>query len=229
MPRGDLNKFLHSARGDESSSDSNCISLAQRLSIVADVSDAVAYLHQEGIVHCDLKPSNILLDDDMVAHVGDFGLARLPIHTTTSSSESTSTSSVAIKGTVGYVAPECAGGGQVSTAADVYSFGVVLLEVFIRRRPTDAMFKDGLSIAKFAEINFPHKVMQILDPELLQEPNLCRETQMDAVEKNGAQSLLSVISIGLCCTRSSPSERISMQEVAAKLHGIRDAYLFTQD
>ncbi|KAF7020183.1 hypothetical protein CFC21_033306 [Triticum aestivum] len=229
MPQGDLHKFLHSARGDESSSDSNYISLAQRLSIVADVSDAVAYLHQEGIVHCDLKPRNILLDDDMVAHVGDFGLARLPIHTTTSSSESTSTSSVAIKGTIGYVAPECAGGGQVSTTSDVYSFGVILLEVFIRRRPTDAMFKDGLSIAKFAEINFPHKVLQILDPELLQELNLCRETPMDVVEKNGAQSLISVISIGLCCTRSSPSERISMQEVAAKLHGIRDAYLFTQD
>ncbi|KAF7034124.1 hypothetical protein CFC21_045176 [Triticum aestivum] len=227
MPRGDLHKFLHSARGDESSSNSNCISLAQRLSIVADVSDAVAYLHQEGIVHCDLKPSNILLDDDMVAHVGDFGIARLPIHTATSSSESTSASSVAIKGTIGYVAPECAGGGQVSTASDVYSFGVVLLEVFIRRRPTDAMFKDGLSIAKFAEINFPDKVLQILDPELLQELNLCRETPMDAVEKNGVQSLLSVTSIGLSCTRSSPSERISMQEVAAKLHGIRDEYLFT--
>lgn len=222
MPRGDLHQFLHSARGDESSSNSNGISLAQRLSIVADVSDAVAYLHQESIVHCDLKPRNILLDDDIVAHVGDFGLARLPIHTTT-----TSTSSVVIKGTIGYVAPECSGGGQVSTAADVYSFGVVLLEVFIRRRPTDAMFKDGLSIAKFAEINFPDKVLQILDPELLLELNLCRETPMDAVEKNGAQSLLSVISIGLCCTRSSPSERISMQEVAAKVHGIRDAYLST--
>lgn len=227
MPRGDLHKLLHSARDDESSSNLNCISLAQRLSIVADVSDAVAYLHQESIVHCDLKPSNILLDDDMVAHVGDFGLARLPIHSTTSSSsaDSTLTSSIAIKGTIGYVAPECAVEGQVSTAADVYSFGVVLLEVFIRRRPTDDLFKDGLSIAKFAEISFPDKVLQILDPELLQELNLCRETPMDVAEKNGAQSLLSVVSIGLCCTRSSASERISMQEVAAKLHGIRDVSL----
>jgi Leucine-rich repeat (LRR) protein len=110
MPRGDLHKLLHSAQDDQNSSNMNRISLAQRLSIVTDVSDAVAYLHhnhQGSIVHCDLKPSNILLDDDMVAHVGDFGLARLPIHTTSTSSfgDSTSTSSIAIKGTIGYVAP----------------------------------------------------------------------------------------------------------------------------
>jgi serine/threonine protein kinase len=48
---------------------------------------------------------------------------------------------------------EHAGGGQVSTAADVYSFGVILLELFLRRRPTDEMFKDGLTIVKFTELS----------------------------------------------------------------------------
>ncbi|KAL6653288.1 hypothetical protein ACP70R_008866 [Stipagrostis hirtigluma subsp. patula] len=227
MPRGDLHNLLYSTRDVEDIQNLNYISLAQRLSIVVDVSDALAYLHHnhpETILHCDLKPSNILLDHDMVAHVGDFGLARFKVKSRASSVDSISTSSVAIKGTIGYVAPECAEGGQVSTPSDVYSFGVVLLEIFIRRRPTDDMFKDGMSIAKFTEINFPDNVLQIVDPQLLQELDLNKEAPV-AIKDSGAQILQSVLSIGLCCTKASPSERISMQEAAAKLHWIRDAYL----
>ena len=109
MPRGDLHNLLYSTRESEGSSYLNCVSLDQRLSIIVDVSDALAYLHhshQGTIVHCDLKPSNILLDNDMVAHVGDFGLARFKFSSTTSSAvDSYSTSTAAIKGTIGYVAP----------------------------------------------------------------------------------------------------------------------------
>ncbi|WVZ54045.1 hypothetical protein U9M48_004911 [Paspalum notatum var. saurae] len=213
MPKGDLHNLLYSARDTEGSPCLNYISLAQRLNILVDIADALEYLHhgyQETIVHCDLKPSNILLDNDMVAHVGDFGLAKFTFDSAPSSVvDSNSTSSIVIKGTIGYVAP---GGGHVSTASDSYSFGVVLLEVFIRRRPTDDMFRDGMSIAKFAETNFPDNVLQIVDPLLVHE--------LDVAE---TQILQSVLSVGLCCTKMNPNERTSMQEVAAKLHGIRDA------
>ena len=119
---------------------------------------------------------------------------------------------------------EYAVSGQVSTAADVYSFGVVLLKIFIRRSPTDDMFKDGMTIAKLTEINFPDNVFQIVDPQLLQELEQREDITM-TIRDRAAQILQSVLSIGLCCTKTSPNDRISMQEVAVKLHGIRDAYL----
>jgi len=75
---------------------------------MVDVSEALAYLHhhhQGTIVHCDLKPSNVLLDGDMVAHVGDFGLARFKFDTTSPSLVDSTSTSLAIKGTIRYIAP----------------------------------------------------------------------------------------------------------------------------
>lgn len=229
MPRGDLHALLYSTRDDETSSTSNHITLAQRLSIVVGLADALEYLHhnnQGTIVHCDLKPSNILLDGNMTAHVGDFGLARFRVDSTASSlGDSISTSSIAIKGTIGYVAPEYASGGQVSTAADVYSFGIVLLEIFLRKRPTDDMFKDGLNIANFVEFNFPDRILQIVDPVLLQDQQDFSQGTPVAMKEKGSECLLSVLKTGLSCTKPSPNERMDMQEVAARLHGIMEVYL----
>jgi hypothetical protein len=112
----------------------------------------------------------------------------------------------------------------VSSAGDVYSFGIVLLEIFLRRRPTDDMFNGGMNITKFVEMNFPDMIPQIIDPELLEEQqDLSQETSL-AMKEKSLECLLSVLNIGLLCTKPSPSERICMQEVAARLHEIKKVY-----
>ncbi|CAD6254485.1 unnamed protein product [Miscanthus lutarioriparius] len=229
MPQGDLHTLLHSVPGDGSTSTLSHITLAQRLSIVVDIADAMEYLHhnnQGTIVHCDLKPSNILLDDNMIAHVGDFGLAMFKVDSAVSSfGDSLSASSMVIKGTIGYVAPECATSTEVTIAGDVYSFGIVILEIILRRRPTDDMFKDGLNIVKFVETNFPESILRIIDPDLLEDEHDVSEGTSVGMKQNSLECILSVLKVGLCCANPSPNERMDMHGVAARLHGIKEAYL----
>ncbi|XVE69386.1 hypothetical protein DITRI_Ditri09bG0148100 [Diplodiscus trichospermus] len=110
MPNGSLEGWLHEKH------ESRYLNLAQRLDIAIDVANAIDYLHHDcetSIVHCELKPTNVLLDDDMVTHVGDFGLAKL-LSVETSNLGSDKTTFSMIKGTIGYVAPEYGMGGTVS-------------------------------------------------------------------------------------------------------------------
>jgi serine/threonine protein kinase len=103
MENGSLEQWLHPEILNTAPPTTD---LSHRLNIIIDVASALHYLHQECeqlVIHCDLKPSNVLLDNDMIAHVGDFGIARLVSVIDGTSHKYTST--IGIKGTVGYAPP----------------------------------------------------------------------------------------------------------------------------
>ncbi|KAI8531152.1 hypothetical protein RHMOL_Rhmol11G0115200 [Rhododendron molle] len=158
-----------------------------------------------------VKPSNVLLDDTMVAHVGDFGLAKIISAASIGVWQHQSNSS-AIRGTIGYVPPEYGMGDMASTLGDVYSFGILLLETFTGKRPTDNMFKDHLSLHTFVKTALPHRVMDIIDPCIQQE------------HESGSwvnNCMVSILTIGVACSLESPRDRMEMGTVVSKLCKIK--------
>ncbi|XP_073100086.1 LRR receptor-like serine/threonine-protein kinase EFR [Elaeis guineensis] len=223
MPNGSLEEWLHPRIIEQGMA--NSLNLLQRLNIAVDVAEAMDYLHhncQPPVVHCDLKPGNVLLDADRVAHVGDFGLAKILCEAMSMSLQNSANSTDVIRGTIGYVAPEYGAGGQVSTSGDVYSYGILLLEIFTGKRPVDDAFNNGLTLHSFVKMAFPEKIEEIIDPLLLIQDD---DDPRGSTTRRLNQCLESVIRIGLMCSTLSPGERLNMRDVATEMHAIRNAYL----
>ncbi|XP_031474991.1 probable LRR receptor-like serine/threonine-protein kinase At3g47570 [Nymphaea colorata] len=205
MPLGSLEVCLYSG--------AHHLNLFQRLNIMIDVACALEYLHygcSETIVHCDMKPSNVLLDENMIAYVSDFGIAKVLV----GQNSSTLTATL---GTTGYIAPEFGIAGKVSTKADVYSYGILLLEVFTGRKPTDERFHGDFSLRQWVAEALPVAISDVIEGHLLKESN-STETERSAAWN---ELLVMIMETGLSCSRESPIERMDMKDVVARLKRTR--------
>uniref|UniRef100_A0A1J3J679 non-specific serine/threonine protein kinase n=1 Tax=Noccaea caerulescens TaxID=107243 RepID=A0A1J3J679_NOCCA len=156
IPNGGLDSLLYS-RPRQSGA---VLSWTARFQIAKGIASGLLYLHEEWekiVIHRDVKPSNVLIDDDMNPRLGDFGLARL--YERGSQSHTT-----VVVGTIGYMAPELTRNGNSSSASDVFAFGVLLLEIVSGRKPTDA---GSFFLADWVmELHVKGEILGAVDPRL---------------------------------------------------------------
>ncbi|XP_048133468.1 putative receptor-like protein kinase At3g47110 [Rhodamnia argentea] len=203
VPNGSLEKWLYSNNYN--------LGLHQRVKIMVDVSAALDYLHHgqpEPVVHCDLKPSNVLLNEDLIAQVCDFGIAKIL-------AENKLETQTRTLGTIGYIAPEYGLEGKVSTKGDVYSFGILLLEVITGKKPTDEIFDAAMRLRQWVGAAIPDRVLDIVDSDLL-STNHANPTpwKLESI-------VLSILELGLECSKDLPEERMDMETVMVQLNKIQ--------
>ncbi|KAG4161046.1 hypothetical protein ERO13_D01G034200v2 [Gossypium hirsutum] len=198
MPNGSLDKIIFTEENK------NTLGWKKLFDIVLGVAQGIHYLHQGcdmQILHFDIKPHNILLDENFNPKVSDFGLAKLY------SVEDSIVSLTAARGTIGYIAPELVykNLGGISYKADVYSFGMLLMEIVGRRKNVNA-FADHTS-----QIYFPSWIYDRLDQG--------EDMELGDVSDDEKVMVRKMIITAFWCIQLLPIDRPSMSEVLKMLEG----------
>ncbi|KAJ7013237.1 L-type lectin-domain containing receptor kinase IX.1-like [Populus alba x Populus x berolinensis] len=189
MPHGSLDSHLFK--------ETSLLTWEVRYKIVQGLASGMLYLHEEWeqcVVHRDIKSSNIMLDSEFNAKLGDFGLARLVDH-------GKGSQTTVLAGTMGYMAPECAMTGKASRESDVYSFGIVALEIACGRKPINpkASNEDHVSMVQWVwELYGEGKLLEAVDPRLCGDFN---KTQMERL-----------MIVGLSCAHPDEHLRPSIRQ-----------------
>ncbi|KAL3741645.1 hypothetical protein ACJRO7_017154 [Eucalyptus globulus] len=173
-----------------------------RYKIVQGIASALLYLHEEWeqcVIHRDIKSSNIMLNSDFNAKIGDFGLARLVDHTK-------GLRTTVLAGTMGYMAPECVYTGKASKESDVYSFGVVLLEITCGREVIKPRAEEGqVRLVDWVwELYGTKRLLDAADPKL-------------GIDFDGNQ-LECLMVVGLWCAHPDYTARPSIREASNVLN-----------
>ncbi|OAY76405.1 G-type lectin S-receptor-like serine/threonine-protein kinase [Ananas comosus] len=212
MKNGSLDRFIFSEQQSSSSSSSSSsenLPWKTRFSIAVGTARGITYLHEECrdcIIHCDIKPENILLDDNFSAKVSDFGLAKL-LHP----KDHRHRTLTSVRGTRGYLAPEWLANLPITSKSDVYSYGMVLLEIVSGRRNFDMSEETGRKkFSVFAYEEFEKgNLRSVLDKKIYDE-----EIDMGQVER--------AVMTSFWCIQEQPSLRPSMSRVVQMLEGVME-------
>ena len=200
MPKGSLESHLF-GKG------SQIFDWKERYNIAIGTAKGLAYLHEECrdcIIHCDIKPENILLDADYNPKVADFGLAKLV-------GRDFSRVLTTMRGTRGYLAPEWLSGEAITSKVDVFSFGKLLFEIISGRRNIDIL-NDDLSnyfpIRVANAINKGEEVMMLLDYKLENSDNI--------------EELTRACKVACWCIQDNEKDRPTMRHVVHILEGVME-------
>ncbi|KAG6737325.1 hypothetical protein POTOM_058841 [Populus tomentosa] len=177
---------------------------SHRVKIALDIARGILYLHEEceaPIIHCDIKPQNILMDDFWNAKISDFGLAKLLVP------DQTRTFTI-VRGTRGYLAPEWHKNTPISLKADVYSYGVMLLEIVFCRRNIET------NVSRPEEVLLSNWAYELLVARELDKLDLGEDVDLQNLEK--------MVMVGMWCIQDEPGIRPSMKSVVLMLEGITD-------
>lgn len=199
MGKGSLDKWIFTKIRD-----GNILDWEKRFNIALGTAKGLAYLHEEcdvKIVHCDIKPENVLLDDNFLAKVSDFGLAKLM-------EREQSHVYTVVRGTRGYLAPEWITNHAISEKSDVYSFGMVLLEIIGGRKN----YNPGEISEKAHFPSYAFKMMEEGKLEDIIDPNL-------DIDKND-ERIITAMRVALWCIQDEMHMRPPMSKVVQMLEGL---------